>query len=111
MSQTEYWLPLHLLIWWLRWIAGKIFDILGNEDDVVVELCFNLLEGSRFVWHQSSPVRAFTKAVYSARYQGLANSAHRLSRQRHCEILQRALAFMLERSEQPARGAKGIAGG
>lgn len=32
-----------------RWIAGKISEILGNEDDVVIELCFNLLEGSRFV--------------------------------------------------------------
>ncbi|KAK1140541.1 hypothetical protein N8T08_010287 [Aspergillus melleus] len=31
-----------------KWIAGKISDILGNEDDVVIELCFNLLEGSRF---------------------------------------------------------------
>jgi serine/arginine repetitive matrix protein 1 len=32
-----------------RWIAGKISKILGDEDDVVIELCFNLLEGSRFV--------------------------------------------------------------
>jgi len=32
-----------------RWIAGKISNILGTEDDVVIELCFNLLEGSRFV--------------------------------------------------------------
>ena len=32
-----------------RWIAGKISEILGNEDDVVIELCFNLLEGSRYV--------------------------------------------------------------
>ena len=32
-----------------RWIAGKISEILGSEDDVVIELCFNLLEGSRFV--------------------------------------------------------------
>ncbi|KAL9586682.1 MAG: hypothetical protein Q9212_000751 [Teloschistes hypoglaucus] len=31
-----------------KWIAGKISDVLGNEDDVVIELCFNLLEGSRF---------------------------------------------------------------
>ncbi|KAI4263924.1 MAG: hypothetical protein L6R42_000939 [Xanthoria sp. 1 TBL-2021] len=31
-----------------KWIAGKISEILGSEDDVVVELCFNLLEGSRF---------------------------------------------------------------
>jgi len=32
-----------------RWIAGKISDILGSEDDVVTELCFNLIEGSSFV--------------------------------------------------------------
>lgn len=32
-----------------RWIAGKISEILGNEDDVVIELCFNLMEGPRFV--------------------------------------------------------------
>jgi serine/arginine repetitive matrix protein 1 len=32
-----------------RWIAGRISEILGNEDDVVIELCFNLIEGARFV--------------------------------------------------------------
>ncbi|EHY57352.1 hypothetical protein ABEF92_006764 [Exophiala dermatitidis] len=31
-----------------KWIAGKISEILKSEDDVVIELCFNLLEGSRF---------------------------------------------------------------
>ncbi|MCJ1326700.1 hypothetical protein MMC10_003365 [Thelotrema lepadinum] len=31
-----------------KWIAGKISDILGNEDDVVIELCFGLLEASRY---------------------------------------------------------------
>ncbi|PKY07986.1 PWI domain-containing protein [Aspergillus campestris IBT 28561] len=31
-----------------KWIAGKISEILGNEDDVVIELCFNLLEGTRY---------------------------------------------------------------
>lgn len=36
-------------MFWGRWIAGKISEILGNEDDVVIELCFNLLEGSRYV--------------------------------------------------------------
>ncbi|TKW60226.1 putative pwi domain-containing protein [Colletotrichum tanaceti] len=30
-----------------KWIASKISDILGSEDDVVIELCFNLIEGSR----------------------------------------------------------------
>ncbi|KAH9210703.1 PWI domain-containing protein [Leptodontidium sp. 2 PMI_412] len=31
-----------------KWIAGKISEILGSEDDVVIELCFNLIEGARF---------------------------------------------------------------
>ncbi|PBP24598.1 hypothetical protein BUE80_DR004413 [Diplocarpon rosae] len=31
-----------------KWIAGRISEILGNEDDVVIELCFNLIEGVRF---------------------------------------------------------------
>ncbi|OAA54752.1 PWI domain-containing protein [Niveomyces insectorum RCEF 264] len=30
-----------------KWIAGKIADILGNDDDVVIELCYNLIESSR----------------------------------------------------------------
>lgn len=32
-----------------KWIAGKISEILGNDDDVVIELCFGLLEGQRYV--------------------------------------------------------------
>ncbi|KAH8194580.1 hypothetical protein TruAng_011249 [Truncatella angustata] len=31
-----------------KWIAGKLSEILGSEDDVVTELCFNLIEGTRF---------------------------------------------------------------
>ena len=42
-----------LLICLTRWIAGKISEALGSEDDVVIELCFNLLEGSRFVCFSS----------------------------------------------------------
>ncbi|KAH7123747.1 PWI domain-containing protein [Dendryphion nanum] len=30
-----------------KWIAGKIMEILGDEDDVVVETCYNLLEQDR----------------------------------------------------------------
>ncbi|KAK2070472.1 hypothetical protein P8C59_004962 [Phyllachora maydis] len=30
-----------------KWIAGKVIEILGDEDDVVIELIFNLIEGSR----------------------------------------------------------------
>lgn len=32
-----------------RWIAGKLSELLGDEDDVIIELCFGLLESSRFV--------------------------------------------------------------
>ncbi|KAJ5639267.1 PWI domain mRNA processing protein [Penicillium longicatenatum] len=40
----------HMLITILnyRWIAGRISEILGNEDDVVIELCFGLIEGTRY---------------------------------------------------------------
>ncbi|KAH8694106.1 PWI domain-containing protein [Talaromyces proteolyticus] len=31
-----------------KWIAGKLSEVLGDEDDVIIELCFNLLESSRF---------------------------------------------------------------
>ncbi|KAK5942106.1 hypothetical protein PMZ80_006059 [Knufia obscura] len=31
-----------------KWIARTLSELLGVEDDVVIELCFNLLEGSRF---------------------------------------------------------------
>ncbi|KAK7755295.1 hypothetical protein SLS62_002801 [Diatrype stigma] len=31
-----------------KWIASKISEILGSEDDVVIELCFNLIEGAKF---------------------------------------------------------------
>ncbi|KAK4196895.1 PWI domain-containing protein, partial [Triangularia verruculosa] len=30
-----------------KWIAGRITEILSNEDDVVIELVFNLIESSR----------------------------------------------------------------
>ncbi|KAK3181325.1 hypothetical protein K4F52_007339 [Lecanicillium sp. MT-2017a] len=31
-----------------KWIASRVSEILGNEDDVVIELCFNLVEGPRY---------------------------------------------------------------
>ncbi|OIW34770.1 PWI domain-containing protein [Coniochaeta ligniaria NRRL 30616] len=31
-----------------KWIAGKVTEILGTEDDVVIELIFNLIEGPRY---------------------------------------------------------------
>ncbi|KAL2184544.1 hypothetical protein L209DRAFT_758080 [Thermothelomyces heterothallicus CBS 203.75] len=32
-----------------KWIANRVTEILGNEDDVVIELIFNLVEGARHV--------------------------------------------------------------
>ena len=46
-----------------RWIAGKISEVLGNEDDVVIELCFNLLEGSRFVSNKHLPSDPYEKLI------------------------------------------------
>ncbi|KAL2155111.1 hypothetical protein VTH82DRAFT_3787 [Thermothelomyces myriococcoides] len=30
-----------------KWIANRVTELLGNEDDVVIELIFNLIEGAR----------------------------------------------------------------
>ncbi|EHK98105.1 putative PWI domain-containing protein [Glarea lozoyensis 74030] len=32
-----------------KWIASRISDILGNEDDVVIEMIYNLIEEKRFI--------------------------------------------------------------
>lgn len=37
-----------------KWIANKITTILGDEDDVVVETCYNLIEQNQFVCHTAS---------------------------------------------------------
>lgn len=49
-----------------RWIANRISEILGNEDDVVIELCFNLIDGPRYV-------RLFVVSVESTLPSGRAN--------------------------------------
>jgi len=63
-----------------RWIAGKLSEILGNEDDVVIELCFNLLEGARFVGSPSTIAVAapslLTEVIGSARHQGPPDTAY-----------------------------------
>lgn len=38
--------------------------ILGNEDDVVIELCFNLLEGTRFVCSLDFLLLTFDNLIY-----------------------------------------------
>jgi serine/arginine repetitive matrix protein 1 len=36
-----------------KWIANKITTILGDEDDIVVETCYNLIEQNQFVGESS----------------------------------------------------------
>lgn len=48
-----------------RWIANKITNILGDEDDIVVETCYNLVEQSQFVstaWRITRRKQALTRA-------------------------------------------------
>lgn len=62
---------------WPRWIAGKISEILGNEDDVVIELCFNLLEGTRYV----SQTRSFQRAIADRATNSLISKCFKFSSQ------------------------------
>jgi len=61
-----------------RWIAGKLAELLGIEDDVVIELCFNLLEGTRFVCILSSRRWAHNLIMKIAKHQESPNSAYGL---------------------------------
>jgi hypothetical protein len=79
-----------------RWIANRATEILGSEDDVVIELIFDLVEGSRHVsTDQSTYLPSFIgtdmKHNSAARYQVPPDSAHRLPRQRHPDLLQGTL--------------------
>lgn len=38
-----------------KWIAQKITDILGDEDDIVVETCYNLIEQNQHVRTTTRP--------------------------------------------------------
>lgn len=96
-----------------RWIAGKISGILGNDDDVVIELCFNLLEGSRFVRlyctsasntiELQHTLTGLLCCFLAAGYQTSTNSAHWLFGQGYTQVLQGALEFMPQRAKQSAR--------
>ena len=48
--------PMLITVLNCRWIAGRISEILGNEDDVVIELCFGLIEGTRYVCYLQCPL-------------------------------------------------------
>lgn len=41
-----------------KWVSDELVKILGDEDDVVTDLVFNLIEGPRYVSHAESDVSA-----------------------------------------------------
>ncbi|KAH8631067.1 serine/arginine repetitive matrix 1 [Alternaria alternata] len=55
-----------------KWIANRITTILGDEDDIVVETCYNLIEQNQFV---SRPRIGITQRLltYAAQDQGNPN--------------------------------------
>lgn len=56
-----------LLIYSQRWISGQVIGILGNEDDVVIDFIFGMLEEERFVSftfaHTPHPTRGYMKLL------------------------------------------------
>ena len=60
-----------------KWIAQKITDILGDEDDIVVETCYNLVEQNQFVGLHTSIVQPML--TLAAQNQGDTDTAHRVS--------------------------------
>lgn len=42
----------------IRWISGQVIGILGNEDDVVIDFIFGMLEEERFVCPRILPLAA-----------------------------------------------------
>ena len=93
-----------------KWIANKITTILGDEDDIVVETCYNLVEQNKFVRQQ---LRMELQAVLTcaAQNQGDSDPAHGFLEQRNSCVLQRAMGPDAERARQPGGCAKGTVGG
>ena len=61
-----------------KWIANRITTILGDEDDIVVETCYNLVEQNQFVSSRSYSILRL-RLTSAAQDQGDTNPAHGLS--------------------------------
>ena len=93
-----------------KWIAQKITDILGDEDDIVVETCYNLVEQNQFV---SNRLRSEVQQLLTiaAQNQGDSDPAHRLPQQGYSKLLQGAMGPDAQRSGQPNGCSQGNARG
>lgn len=60
-----------------KWIAQKITDILGDEDDIVVETCYNLVEQNQFVCTKTRPI-TLQLLILAAQNQRDPNPTYRL---------------------------------
>jgi hypothetical protein len=93
-----------------KWIAQKITDILGDEDDIVVETCYNLVEQNQFV-----SIRMWSEVgqllMIAAQNQGDSDPAHRLPQQGHSKLLQGTMGPDAQCSGQPNGCPQGNAGG
>lgn len=78
-----------------KWIANRITTILGDEDDIVVETCYNLIEQNQFV---SNPPVDTTECLLTdaAQNQGNPDSAHGLPQQGDRTFLQRTMGSHAE---------------
>jgi hypothetical protein len=93
-----------------KWIANRITTILGDEDDIVVETCYNLIEQNQFV---SKPTVGTAKRLLTpaAQDQRNPNPAHGLPQQGHGAFLQRAMGSHAERARQSYGSTPRVVGG
>jgi serine/arginine repetitive matrix protein 1 len=91
-----------------KWIAQKITDILGDEDDIVVETCYNLIEQNQFV---RTATRLATKHSLTCQQPKIKEIQIQLTGFLNTDILQRAMGPDAERSGQPYGRTKGDARG
>jgi restriction endonuclease S subunit len=79
-----------------KWIANRITTILGDEDDIVVETCYNLVEQNQFVSRLLYSILRLG-LIYAAQNQGDTNPTRRVFEQGHGAFLQRAMGPDVER--------------
>ena len=93
-----------------KWIAQRITDILGDEDDIVVETCYNLVEQNQFV---SACMRLEVQQLLTiaAQNQGDPDPAHWLPQQGYSKLLQGAMGPDAQRPGQPNGCSQGNARG
>lgn len=63
-----------------KWVSDEIERILGNDDDVVTDTIFNLIEGPRYVSRELVTLRVAMLTRFTAKHQRAPDIAHRFPR-------------------------------